>query len=144
MPRSRRSGSPPWRRAISPHSSRRSTRRPRMVGSTAKAGVVSLLALGSCVAPVDLGGGVGGLGQPGRAPRTALPPLPDPFTNVVVTGRGDSVGVDIDPVDDAVDYRIYPLPPDGDVMTSADGTVTVKNAVYRCAGARNTYDLQNN
>jgi hypothetical protein len=54
------------------------------------------------------------------------------------------VGIDFDPVDDAVDYRVYPLPPDGDVMDDGDGGVVVRNAVYRCAGSRETFDLQNN
>ena len=47
-------------------------------------------------------------------PATALPPLPA-LTNVVATEREDSVGIDFDPVDDAVDYRVYPLPADGDI-----------------------------
>jgi hypothetical protein len=83
------------------------------------------------------------VGQLDGAPMTALPPLP-PLTNVVVTEREDSVGIDFDPVDDAVDYRVYPLPSDGDVSVGSDGTVTVKNAVYRCAGLRQTYDVANN
>ena len=97
-------------------------------------------------------GGVGGgsipdaaatVGQLDGAPQTALPPLPT-LTNVVVTERDDSVGIDFDPVDDAVDYRVYPLPSDGDVSTNADGSVTVKNAIYRCAGIRQTFDVANN
>jgi hypothetical protein len=83
------------------------------------------------------------VGQLDGAPQTALPPLPT-LTNVVVTERDDSVGIDFDPVDDAVDYRVYPLPSDSDVTTTSDGTVTVKNAVYRCAGIRQTFDVANN
>jgi len=64
-----------------------------------------------------------------------LPPLPA-LTNVVATLREDSVGIEFDPVDDAVDYRVYPLPKDGDVTTNTDGSVVIKNAVYRCAGLR--------
>jgi len=47
-------------------------------------------------------------------------------------------------VDDAVDYRVYPLPDDGDVAVNGDGSVTVKNAIYRCAGIRQTFDVANN
>ncbi len=83
------------------------------------------------------------VGQLDGAPDTALPPLP-PLTNVVVTERDDSVGIDFNPVDDAVDYRVYPLPADGDVSVAADGTVNVKNAIYRCAGLRQTFDVANN
>ncbi len=83
------------------------------------------------------------VGQLDGAPQTALPPLP-PLTNVVVTERDDSVGIDFDPVDSAIDYRVYPLPSDGDVTTNADGSVTVKNAIYRCAGVRQTFDVANN
>jgi hypothetical protein len=83
------------------------------------------------------------VGQLDGAPQTALPPLPT-LTNVVVTERDDSVGIDFDPVDDAVDYRVYPLPSDGDVTKNADGSVTVKNAIYRCAGVRQTFDVANN
>ncbi len=88
----------------------------------------------------DGGSGVGALDA---APQTALPPLPA-LTNVVATERDDSVGIDFDPVDDAVDYRVYPLPADGDVTANADGSVTVKNAIYRCAGLRQTFDVANN
>jgi hypothetical protein len=99
----------------------------------------------------DGGGAEGGVpldagavtGQLDGAPPTALPPLPS-LTNVVVRERDDSVGIDFDPVDDAVDYRVYPLPSDGDVTVNADGSVTVKNAIYRCAGLRQTFDVANN
>ncbi len=77
------------------------------------------------------------------APATALPTLPS-LTNVVATEREDSVGIDFDPVDKAVDYRVYPLPADGDVTANKDGSVTIKNAVYRCAGIRQTDELPNN
>src|SRR5271155_5179469 len=70
------------------------------------------------------------VGQLDAAPPTNLPPLPK-LTNVTATEREDSVGIDFDPVDTAVDYRVYPLPNDSDVTTNADGSVTVKNAVYR-------------
>jgi hypothetical protein len=77
------------------------------------------------------------------APATALPPLV-PLTNVVTTEREDSVGIDFDPVDNAVDYRVYPLPADGDITVNANGSVTVKNAIYRCAGLRQTDNVPNN
>jgi len=77
------------------------------------------------------------------APATVLPALP-PLTNVVATEREDSAGIDFDPFDKAVDYRVYPLPSDADVTAQADGSVTIKNAVYRCAGLRQTDELPNN
>jgi hypothetical protein len=63
---------------------------------------------------------------------------------VVATEREDSVGIDFDPVDNAIDYRVYPLPAPGDVTVNADGSLAIKNAIYRCAGLRQTYDLPNN
>jgi hypothetical protein len=89
---------------------------------------------------LDGGGGVGALDG---SPQTTLPPLPA-LTNVVATERDDSVGIDFDPVEGAVDYRVYPLPADGDITKNADGSVTVKNAIYRCAGLRQTFDVANN
>ncbi len=79
----------------------------------------------------------------GGAPGNTLPALP-PLTNVVATEREDSVGIDFDPVDNAVDYRVYPLPNPADVTVNNDGSVTIKNAIYRCSGFRQTYDLPNN
>jgi len=70
----------------------------------------------------------------------SLPPL----TNVTATEREDSVGIDFDPIDNAVDYRVYPLPNPSDVTTNADGSLTIKNAMYRCAGLRQALDLPNN
>jgi hypothetical protein len=77
------------------------------------------------------------------SPSAALPGLAG-LTNVVAQQREDSVGIDFDPVDNAVDYRVYVLPNDSDVTTNADKSVTIKNAVYRCAGVRQTLDLPNN
>jgi hypothetical protein len=74
---------------------------------------------------------------------TKLPSLPQ-LTRVFATQRDDSVGIEFDPVDGALDYRVYPLPNDGDVTVNGDGSVTVHNAMYRCAGLRQTYDLPNN
>src|SRR5262245_408097 len=59
-----------------------------------------------------------------------LPPL----TNVVGTLREDSVGIDFHPVDGAKDYRVYELPAADAVAVNADGSVTIRNALYRCAG----------
>ena len=76
------------------------------------------------------------------APSVGLPSLPT-LTNVCVVQREDSVGIEFDPVDGAVDYRVYPLPAPGDVTVNPDGTVTIPNAIYRCAGRRQTWDLRN-
>jgi hypothetical protein len=73
-------------------------------------------------------------------PGTALPEL----TNVLAVERPDSVGIDFDPVDDAVDYRVYPLPANqSDITVNSDGSLTIPKAVYRCAGLRQTWDLPN-
>ena len=74
---------------------------------------------------------------------SGLPTMPE-LTNVVATQREDSVGIDFDPVDNAVDYRVYVLPDPSNVTTNTDGSISIKNAVYRCAGLRQTYDLPNN
>ena len=75
------------------------------------------------------------VGQSDAAPDTALPPLPQ-LANVVATEDDDSVSIAFDPFQGAVDYRVYPLPSDGDITVGADGQVTIKNAFYRCAGNR--------
>jgi hypothetical protein len=82
------------------------------------------------------------VGVDGSKVTTALPQLPA-LTNVVGTLREDSVGIDFDPVDGAQDYRVYVLPKDADITGFSDGTLTVKNAIYRCAGMRQTFDLKN-
>jgi hypothetical protein len=79
----------------------------------------------------------------GTTVTTTLPKLPQ-LTNVIGTLREDSVGVNFDPVDGAKDYRIYALPDDGDITAYSDGSLTVKNAIYRCAGLRQSSDLKNN
>jgi hypothetical protein len=68
---------------------------------------------------------------------TKLPPVAA-MTNVVATLNDDSVSIAFDPVDGALDYRVYPLPSDNDITVAAGGGVTVHNAVYRCAGTRET------
>jgi len=79
----------------------------------------------------------------GGVSSAGLPSLPE-LTNVVATEREDSVGIDFDPVEGAVDYRVYPLPNASDVTVNSDGSLTIQNAVYRCAGQRESYDLPNN
>jgi hypothetical protein len=88
------------------------------------------------------GGGVttsvtcGGAAQVAGAPvATRLPALAE-LTNVDACVNTDAVNVGFDPVDGAQDYRIYPLPKDEDITLAPDGTVVVKNAIYRCAGTR--------
>jgi hypothetical protein len=83
------------------------------------------------------------VGQIDGGPLTALPPLPE-LTNVTAAEREDSVGIDFDPVEGAIDYRVYPLPADGNFVLNSDGSITVPNAIYRCAGLRQTYDLPTN
>jgi hypothetical protein len=90
-------------------------------------------------------GGMGGAGVPGTggvpsmgvdtSVQTALPPLPK-MANVKATAIHESVEISFEPVDGARDYRVYALPADGDVSSDGAGHVTVKNALYRCAGDR--------
>jgi len=68
---------------------------------------------------------------------TKLPSVPA-LINVVATQNDDSAAITFDPVDGALDYRVYPLPRDEDITIGADGNVIVKNAIYRCAGNRET------
>lgn len=96
---------------------------------------------GGPTSPAPEGGLV--VGALDAAPTSALPPLPS-LTNVTAIEREDSVGIDFDPVDDAIDYRVYLLPEDSDVTVNADGSLAIKNAVYRCAGVRQTFDVPNN
>jgi len=79
------------------------------------------------------GGGI--VGQADALPDSKLPPLPA-LANVVAVEDDDSVSITFDPFAGALDYRVYPLPADGDVNIAADGLVTVHDAVYRCAGNR--------
>ncbi|MEO8904995.1 MAG: hypothetical protein ABI488_21345 [Polyangiaceae bacterium] len=75
------------------------------------------------------------VGQLTAPPATKLPVLPS-LSNVLAEQGDDSVSLTFDPVDGALDYRVYPLPADGDISTAADGAVIVHNATYRCAGDR--------
>lgn len=65
----------------------------------------------------------------------ALPELP-PIENVRVTMNTDTALVEFEPIAEALDYRIYPLPSDDDILVGEDGEVVVRNAIYRCAGDR--------
>ncbi|HVY25553.1 MAG TPA: hypothetical protein VHB79_03350 [Polyangiaceae bacterium] len=89
--------------------------------------------------PPKTGSGPTGLpnvpGEPDTSVQTALPPVAR-LPNVTATAIGDSVSISVEPVEGAKDYRVYVLPDDADVMPGADGAVTVKNAIYRCAGDR--------
>lgn len=66
--------------------------------------------------------------------KTSLPSLPPLYLKEV--NQGDhTVSIKVAMMDGAVDYRVYPLPKDGDVVVNADGSLGgIKNAVYRCAG----------
>jgi hypothetical protein len=68
-------------------------------------------------------------------PSDGLPELPR-IDSVRVTQRGDTAIVEFEPVANALDYRVYPLPSSSDVLTGAAGELVVKNAIYRCAGDR--------
>jgi hypothetical protein len=76
----------------------------------------------------------GGSGDSGGID-TKLPTLPE-LTNVRVRIVGDAANVTFDPFDGAVDYRIYPLPPDDAIDVRDDGSIVVDHAIYRCAGKR--------
>jgi hypothetical protein len=84
------------------------------------------------------GGGAGDSGVVGQIDggvTTTLPEVPA-MSNVYAKENDDSVSIRFDPVDDARDYRVYPLPKDEDIQVDASGNVVVKNAIYRCAGDR--------
>ncbi len=93
----------------------------------------------------DVGGGSGGsivvaphCSGPESDPQpidTVLPSI-DGLSNVRACTNGDAVNIGFDPMEGAVDYRIYPLPPDDAITTNPDGTIRVTNAIYRCAGQR--------
>jgi hypothetical protein len=78
--------------------------------------------------PVASGGSAGA--------ETTLPPLPQ-LGGVKATVRGDSVHITFEPLAEAVDYRVYALPPNRDVTVNG-GDFTIENALYRCAGKRQT------
>jgi len=99
---------------------------------------LTLSALTACSSNhASSGSGSSGTGGGGGAPPvvTKLPPLPE-LENLHVRMNGDAANVTFNPVDAAADYRIYPLPADNDITLNPDGTIVVKDAIYRCAGAR--------
>ena len=67
--------------------------------------------------------------------KTALPELPK-MSRVTASAIDDNVNIAFDPFDGARDYRVYALPADKDISSDASGHVTIKNAIYRCAGDR--------
>jgi hypothetical protein len=73
-------------------------------------------------------------GQPDTSVDTALPPVPR-FVGVSASIVVDSARITVEPVPGAKDYRVYELPADEDIMQQ-DGVVSVSNAIYRCAGNR--------
>jgi hypothetical protein len=82
-------------------------------------------------------GGSTGVTQLDGGVTTKLPPLPA-LANLLATPNDDSASITFGPVDGALDYRVYPLPSDGDITVASDGSVVVKNGTYRCAGNRET------
>ncbi|HEY6877390.1 MAG TPA: hypothetical protein VI299_05195, partial [Polyangiales bacterium] len=68
-------------------------------------------------------------------PGDGLPSLPR-IDNVRVTQHGDTAIVEFEPVANARDYRVYPLPKSSDVLTGPSGELVIKDAIYRCAGDR--------
>ncbi|HEY6079389.1 MAG TPA: hypothetical protein VIW29_11330 [Polyangiaceae bacterium] len=90
---------------------------------------------GSSGSSSNSSGAIGGTTGAGPAPGTALPPLPR-LTGVHASVSGDSVSITLEPLAEAVDYRVYALPPDQDISVAADGEITIRDAVYRCAGKR--------
>jgi hypothetical protein len=79
-------------------------------------------------------------GEPCNSVESALPSKPC-MVNVGVKVRGNSAEIEFDPIDGAADYRVYELPADDDITVKGDA-LTIKNAVYRCAGTRMTPPAQ--
>jgi hypothetical protein len=79
-------------------------------------------------------------GAPDTSVETAMPMLPR-LPNVNASAVGDSVSITVEPVEGARDYRVYALPADEDIVAGADGNLTIKNAIYRCAGDRQTHGV---
>lgn len=69
-----------------------------------------------------------------------LPALPN-LTHVFAVLNDDSTAITFDPVDGALDYRVYELPADGDITVSGK-SFTVKNGTYRCSGDRESAPAQ--
>src|SRR5262249_34707275 len=68
-------------------------------------------------------------------PTCPLPSLPE-IHNVRVTTRGSTAVVDFEPVDGALDYRVYPLPASGAWHVDGGGVLVVPDGVFRCGGDR--------
>jgi copper chaperone CopZ len=64
---------------------------------------------------------------------TCVPELPG-ISNIKVDVRGDTVVIEFEPVAGAKDYRIYPEPSAEAWLIGDDGSVGVKDGIYRCAG----------
>ena len=77
-------------------------------------------------------------GLAGACHKQGLPPPPPSslpqLVNVKTTVHGDSATIVFDPVAGAKDYRVYLAPNAADLVTG--GVPAIKNATYRCAGAR--------
>lgn len=86
---------------------------------------------------LGLGGGGSISGSADDNGATTLPPLPR-LPGVRASVTGDSVDITLEPLAGAVDYRVYALPKNQDISLAADGQVQIKNALYRCAGNRQT------
>jgi hypothetical protein len=63
-------------------------------------------------------------------------PILPALTGVQQCVEGNRVSIVFQPVAGAKDYRVFPLPAAADVAVDLTGLVTVKNAIYRCAGDR--------
>ncbi len=66
-------------------------------------------------------------------PVTSLPAV-TALSNVHAVINGSGATITFDPVDGAVDYRVYELPSNNNIQVASDGTVVIPNAIYRCAG----------
>ena len=66
-------------------------------------------------------------------PVTSLPAVAV-LNNVQAVINGSGATITFDPVDGAVDYRVYELPSNSNIQLASDGSVVIPNAVYRCAG----------
>jgi hypothetical protein len=57
--------------------------------------------------------------------------------------HGDTAIVTFEPVAAALDYRIYPLPDPATIAIGAQGDLSIRNAIYRCAGDRPLVSREN-
>ena len=83
------------------------------------------------------GGGPGGVdAQFPVAQGSKGVPLLATLQGVQQSVDANRVSITFQPAAGAKDYRVFPLPAAADVAVDATGLVTVKNAIYRCAGDR--------